>query len=314
MSELALLVTSRELLRVRGEVEYEVLPLADPDAVELFTRRAQLEPAADGRGALPPPGQHAARARARRRAHEGAHAGADPRRLGKRLDLFKGGRDAEARQATLRATIEWSHDLLSPEEQELFARLAVFAGGCTLEAAETVADADLDTLQSLVEKSLLRHTDERFWMLETIREYAVERLEERGTPERCGGVRGILPRVGRVREPRRRGLYAGRPERRELVLPERPISARRSTGRPNKIRAGPRLAIALEQFWVTNDPDKPCGDSPSARQRGRPADLLRSARSGSSAERRTLVAAGARHRERGGAGVLPRRRGPAGGR
>ena len=56
--------------------------------------------------------------------------------------------------------------------------LAVFRGGCTLEAAEEVAGADLDTLQSLVEKSLLRHTDERFWMLETIREYALERLSE----------------------------------------------------------------------------------------------------------------------------------------
>ncbi len=64
------------------------------------------------------------------------------------------------------------------EEQPLFARLGVFAGGCTLAAAEAVAEADVDTIQSLVEKSLLRHTDGRFWMLETIREYAVERLEE----------------------------------------------------------------------------------------------------------------------------------------
>ncbi len=64
-----------------------------------------------------------------------------------------------------------------PVEQQLFARLAVFAGGCTLDAVEEVCHADLDTLQSLVDKSLLRHTGERFWMLETIREYAVERLE-----------------------------------------------------------------------------------------------------------------------------------------
>jgi tetratricopeptide (TPR) repeat protein len=63
---------------------------------------------------------------------------------------------------------------------ELFARLSVFAGGCTLEAAEEVAGADLDTLQSLVEKSLLRFTNERYWMLETIREYALERLEGSG--------------------------------------------------------------------------------------------------------------------------------------
>ena len=97
-------------------------------------------------------------------------------RLAQRLDLLKGGRDAEARQQTLRATIEWSYDLLADDEKQLFARLAVFAGGCTLDAAEEVIDADLDTLQSLVDKSLVRHTDERFWMLETIREFARERL------------------------------------------------------------------------------------------------------------------------------------------
>ena len=80
-----------------------------------------------------------------------------------------------------------SHD----EEQQLFARLSVFAGGCTLEAAEEVCDADLDTLQSLVEKSLLRFTDGRYWMLETIREYAAERLERGGEPARCSGTRSI---------------------------------------------------------------------------------------------------------------------------
>ena len=98
-------------------------------------------------------------------------------RLSQRLDLLKGGRDAEARQQTLRATIEWSYELLDEAEQQLFARLSVFAGGCTLQAAEEVADVDLDTLQSLVDKSLLRFTDGRYWMLETIREYAAERLE-----------------------------------------------------------------------------------------------------------------------------------------
>jgi tetratricopeptide (TPR) repeat protein len=98
-------------------------------------------------------------------------------RLGTRLDLLRGGRDAEARQATLRATIEWSHDLLNEDERVLFARLAVFRGGCTLEAAESVADAGIDVVQSLVDKSLLRSRDDRFWMLETIRGFAVERLE-----------------------------------------------------------------------------------------------------------------------------------------
>ena len=97
-------------------------------------------------------------------------------RLSSRLDLLKGGRDADPRQQTLRATIEWSYDLLSSAEQQLFARLSVFAGGCTLEAAAEVADADLDTLQSLVEKSLVRYSNERYWMLETIRDHAAQKL------------------------------------------------------------------------------------------------------------------------------------------
>jgi len=99
-------------------------------------------------------------------------------RLEQRLPLLTGGAgDLPERQRTLRATIDWSHELLTPVEQRLFARLSVFAGGCTLEAAEQVAEADVDTLQSLVDKSLLRHTDDRFWMLETIREYAAGRLD-----------------------------------------------------------------------------------------------------------------------------------------
>jgi len=101
-------------------------------------------------------------------------------RLSERLDLLKGGRDAERRQQTLRATIAWSDNLLDAPERRRFARLSVFRGGCTLEAAEGVADVDLDVLQSLVDKNLLRHTGERFWMLETIREYAREQLEASG--------------------------------------------------------------------------------------------------------------------------------------
>ena len=179
-------------------------------------------------------------------------------RLGERLDLFKGGRDAEPRQKTLRATIEWSHDLLTPEEQELFAQLGVFAGGCTLAGAEAVADADLDTLQSLVEKSLLRHTDERFWMLETIREYAAERLEER---EDAGALRqayaefflALAESAGLCVE----SLYAGRPERRELVLPEAAnLRAALDWAAERDPELGLRLAVALEQFWVTEDPDE----------------------------------------------------------
>ena len=100
-------------------------------------------------------------------------------RLERRLPLLTGGsRDAPERQRTLRATIEWSHDLLSAEEQRLFADLSVFAGGCTLDAAEAVCGAELDTLHSLVDKSLVRFTSERYWMLATIREFAQDRLDD----------------------------------------------------------------------------------------------------------------------------------------
>jgi predicted ATPase len=173
---LKLLVTSRERLRVRGEVDYPVLPLAEAEAVQLFCTRAQRKTDQDVTklcGALDnlPLAVELAAARA---------VVLTPReileRLEKRLDLLKGGRDADPRQQTLRATIEWSHDLLSAEEQGLFRRLSVFAGGCTITTAEEVADAEADVLQSLVEKSLVRRTGDRFWMLETIREYAGERL------------------------------------------------------------------------------------------------------------------------------------------
>jgi predicted ATPase/class 3 adenylate cyclase len=173
---LQLLVTSREVLRVAGEVDYPVPPLAESDAVELFCERSRLEPDAAvaelcrSLDDLPLALELAA---ARTSVLSPAQI---LDRLGQRLDLLKGGRGAETRQQTLRATIEWSHELLDEHEQRLFARLAVFRGGCTLDMAEEVAQADLDVLQSLVDKNLVRHTGERFWMLETIRSLARERL------------------------------------------------------------------------------------------------------------------------------------------
>ena len=115
-------------------------------------------------------------------------------RLGDRLDLGAGGgRDLPERQRTLRGAIDWSHDLLDPEDRRLFARLGVFAGGGPIEMADSVCGIDGDErpldvfggIERLAEQSLLAigedtHGDTRFTMLETIREYALEKLEERG--------------------------------------------------------------------------------------------------------------------------------------
>jgi predicted ATPase/class 3 adenylate cyclase len=185
---LTILVTSRQPLHLAGEHEFAVDPLTRTDAAELFLTRAvaaRRDFAANGEVAqicerldhLPLAIELAA---ARVKILSPA---ALLERLEQRLPLLAGGqRDVPERQRTLRATIEWSHELLTPDEQALFARLAVFRGGWTLEAAESITDADLDTLESLVDKSLVRVRPEsgRFWMLETIREFAVERLVASG--------------------------------------------------------------------------------------------------------------------------------------
>jgi predicted ATPase len=183
---LELLVTSREPLHVTGEQEYPVPPFVHEEGVGFFLARARaVQPDFQADDAVPeicrrlddlPLALELAAARVKALSTQQILA-----RLDQRLPLLTGGaRDAPERQRTLRATIEWSHELLSEEERCLFARLSVFAGGCTLEAAEEVAEADLDTLQSLLDKGLLRFSEDRYWMLETIREYAVERLEADG--------------------------------------------------------------------------------------------------------------------------------------
>ena len=207
---LEVLVTSREPLHLSAEQEYSVPPFVLEEAVGFFAAKARaLEPGFQADEAVPeicrrldslPLALELAAARVKALSSRQILE-----RLEQRLPLLTGSsRDAPARQRTLRATIEWSYDLLSPDEQQLFARLSVFAGGCTLEAAEEVCDADLDTLQSLVEKSLLRFADERYWMLETIREYAGERgaadLRGRGSPGHACGL---------LRAPRGRPLGRG---------------------------------------------------------------------------------------------------------
>jgi predicted ATPase len=175
---LDVLVTSREPLRITGEQEYSVPPLVHEEGVGFFLARAravmpQFEPDESVSEIcrrlddLPLALELAA---ARVKALSPVQILG---RLEQRLPLLTGGaRDLPERQRTLRATIEWSYELLSEEERQLFARLGVFRGGCALETAEAVAGAEIDTLQSLVDKSLIRHSRERYWMLETIREYA----------------------------------------------------------------------------------------------------------------------------------------------
>jgi predicted ATPase/class 3 adenylate cyclase len=182
-------VTSRERLRVSGEQTYPVPPLDAQDGEALFSARARaVDPSFAPSEAVTelclrldelPLALELAAARIAVFSPEQLLE-----RLSVRLDLFKGERDADPRQRTLRATIEWSYDLLTQDEQRLFGRLAIFAGSCTYEAAEAVADADPDALQSLLDKSLVRKRGSglgpRYSMLETIRDYAAERLEGSG--------------------------------------------------------------------------------------------------------------------------------------
>lgn len=183
-----LLVTSRERLRVQAETVWPVPPLSAADGEALFVERAlALDPDFKPTATVSelcrrldelPLAIELAAARTNLFSVDQLLA-----RLGDRLDIFKAGRDADPRQQTLRATIAWSHELLDESDSALFRRLSVFAGGCSYEAAEQVCDANPETLQSLLDKSLVRRrTDKdgqpRFWMLETIREYATERLRE----------------------------------------------------------------------------------------------------------------------------------------
>ncbi|HSI98081.1 MAG TPA: adenylate/guanylate cyclase domain-containing protein [Gaiellaceae bacterium] len=206
---LELLVTSREPLHVTGEQEYPVPPLVHEEGVGFFLARARaVKPDFEANGSVSeiclrlddlPLALELAAARVR---------ALSPAQILERLEqrlplLIAGARDAPERQRTLRGTIEWSHDLLTPEEQQLFRRLSVFAGGCTLEAAEEVSDADLAVLQSLIEKSLLRFSDERYWMLETIREFAGEQLGGSGEADElrrmhAGWFRALVGRVAPI--------------------------------------------------------------------------------------------------------------------
>jgi predicted ATPase/DNA-binding SARP family transcriptional activator len=283
---LLVLATSRTPLRLAGEHEYPVPPLALPDpgahpsfeqlvandAVRLFAARA---------GAVDPDFQldeqnvaavvevcsrldglplaiELAAARSKLLPPETMSG-----RLDRALDLLVGGaQDLPGRQRTLRATLEWSHGLLSEDEGTLFARLAVFTGGWTLEAAEAVCGEDgldvFETLSSLVDESLVRPLrrptgEPRFRMLETIREYAGELLEASGesTLLRRRHCEHILARV----EEASAAWHAGADpdESIFLVLDVEHDNLRAAlawAAAEREIELEVRLAVAARWYWV----------------------------------------------------------------
>ncbi len=247
---LKILVTSRAALHVYGEHEFPVPPLALPDArslpsvevlsqcpaVALFVQRAvaakpDFELNRENAAAIT---EICARLDGLPLAIELAAARVKVlspssmlTRLASRLQLLTGGaRDLPQRQQTLRAAMDWSYDLLNPAEQNLFRRLSVFVGGCNLEGAEAVCDTkgdlDLDLLDgmaSMVDKSLVQQVEHakgesRFVMLETIREYALEKLQASGEQRvdqtrPCRLLPGAGGRSGSGPERRGRGGMAG---------------------------------------------------------------------------------------------------------
>lgn len=267
---LKILVTSRAALRVRGEQEFAVPPLAESAAVRLFVERTQavdsgfaltaanadtvteicrqleglplaIELAAARSRALPPPALLS--------------------RLSNRLALLTGGpADLPARQQTLRSAITWSYDLLDTAEQALFRSLAVFAGGFTLEAAEYVAGdgsaSVLDLLDSLVSKSLIRRREApdadtpRFDLLETVRELGLELLvgsgEEAATRDAHAAYYLDLAEYA---EPE----LVGSGQRHWLERLEADHANLRSAlewlTKRGDVEAGLRLAAAISWFW-----------------------------------------------------------------
>jgi predicted ATPase len=256
-SAVKVLATSRAPLRVQGEREYAVDPLPEDDAVELLVQRARSV----RRDFVPddctseicrrldglPLALELAAARLRT---------LDERTLLLRLEhrlplLTAGARDAPARQQTLRATIEWSYDLLPVELQQLFARLAVFAGTFSLEAAETVVDADVETLSAICEASLVKPlTGGRFLMLETIREFASERFAELEAAEALRARHAKYYYELTLTA----ALDTDVPEeqRPEIVMPEA-ANLRAALAwalERDQIEFGLKLLVGLEQFWT----------------------------------------------------------------
>ena len=283
-SKLKVIVTSREVLRLRGEHDYAIPPLGLPErgrkqtvavlsqyeAVALFIQRAKaanqnFEVTDDNAPAVAevcvrldglPLAIEIAAARARMLTPQKMLE-----KLSDRLKALTGGpRDLPARQQTIRSTIDWSYHLLDEDEKTLFARLGVFVGGWTLEAAEAVCGEGLgsdvaDDLESLLDKSLIRQVEgasgePRFLILETIREYAFTKLAEIGELEdfRNHHLEYFLALAQRA-EPQLTGLN----QVQWLLLLENDLDNLRgaldwSLGR--NVVAGVQLACSLKWFWL----------------------------------------------------------------
>jgi predicted ATPase/DNA-binding SARP family transcriptional activator len=256
--KLNILVTSRQPLHLAGEHEYRVEPLGQDDAVALFRVRS---------GAVPDVGAGATVAEICRRldclplAVELAAARAKvlpPEKLLERLEkrlplLTRGPRDAPERHRAISATIAWSYDLLTSEEQRLFRRLSVFAGGSTIEAAEDVCAADLDLLQSLVEKNLLRAESGRLGMLETIREYALGLLDASGEHRDIADghadyyLRFAVDIDARIRSAEQSQLLE------ELAREHENMRAALTWYLERGDERALHLVLALEHYWVVRD-------------------------------------------------------------
>lgn len=257
------LVTSREPLHVESERRYPVEPLRDAEAEILFVERGRA--VAPAFRPTPAVGEICRRLDGLPLAIELAAARLallDPEellaRLDRRLPLLAGpSRDAPARQRTLRSAIEWSHDLLEPDEQQLFRRLAVFAGSFALNAAETVCDAELDVLESLVDKSLVRRGDSgRLGMLDTIREYALERLDESsdGRDLRLRHAEYYLAVADNANLSSDRLPSEGQHFHIAIAEQDNIRAALAWALETGSIALGLQLATAIENFWVTHDP------------------------------------------------------------
>jgi predicted ATPase/class 3 adenylate cyclase len=294
------LITSREVLHIYGEKEFPVPPLQLPDprhlpsletlarneSVQLFIERATsarpgFELTSENAPAVAevcvrldglPLAIELAAARIKLLTPQAILS-----RLASRLQVLTGGaRDLPARQQTLRSTIDWSYDLLSPDDRTLFRRLGVFVGGCTFEAVEAIATgfsqpsavnnhtsllSPLDTgifdgVASLADKSLLRQVetadgDSRLLMLETIREYALDRLEDCGetSPMRRAHAsyflqiaEGCAPLI---QTPRQREIL----ERLEIEHDNMRAALLWSLSDAGDKEIGLRIATALTRFW-----------------------------------------------------------------